>query len=107
MTSSPGRAETSAGLQRLPTVSSMRRLGHAIRADDCRDKRGWWAGNSARHVPLARPDAVVVIADFHADRVPPAVLLPVGRIAQVVLLAQLVGHARRRRMQLTRVADDL
>src|SRR6267142_3922316 len=63
--------------------------------------------NSGCYISPAGAHAVVAVADFDADGVPAAVFLPAGRIANVVLLAQLVGDVRRRRIEIARVADDL
>src|SRR6186997_2180139 len=48
-----------------------------------------------RHVPAPRPNDVVRVFDLDTNHVPAAVLLVAGRrIAEEVLLAQLVGDAR-------------
>ena len=64
-------------------------------------------GPSARGVAATSANAIAVIADFDTDGVPPAVFLSAGRITQIVLLAQLVGDARRRRIQIVGVVNDL
>src|SRR5204863_1830483 len=46
------------------------------------------------------------IARLDADRVPAAVLFPRRRIAEIVLLTELVGDVRGRRIQVASVADD-
>src|SRR5262245_26474747 len=62
---------------------------------------------SARCVAATGADAIAVAADFDTDGMPPAVFLPTGWVAQIVLLAQLVGDACRRGIEIVRVADDL
>src|SRR5215471_10996086 len=61
----------------------------------------------ASDVASARPHAITVILDFDADRMPATILLPRGGVSKVVLLAQLVGDARRRGIEVARIADDL
>src|SRR5205807_1118786 len=46
---------------------------------------------SARDIAASRADAVVVVFDLDADRMPAPVFRAGGLIAQIVLLAQLVG----------------
>ena len=70
------------------------------------------ASTGTRHSSFAdispsRADAVGAIAELDADRVPAAVFLSARRIAEVVLLAQLVGDAGGRRIEIARIADDL
>ena len=64
-------------------------------------------GLSSRRTPPRAHAIARGSAHFDADRVPAAVLLPGRRVAEVVLLAQFVGDARRRRIEIARVADDL
>src|SRR5204863_3962293 len=55
----------------------------------------------------SRADAIAASLHFDTNRVPPSVS-PSGRlIAEIVLLAQLVGDACRRRIEVARTADDL
>src|SRR2546426_687828 len=62
---------------------------------------------SRRHVPLTRAYFESPIPDFNLDGVPTAVLLPGARISEVVLLAQFVGDARGRAVEVAELADDL
>src|SRR5947209_2113582 len=62
---------------------------------------------SARDVTAARAHAVVAVPHFDTDRVPAPVFLSACLISEVILLAQLVGDARRRRIEIACVADDL
>src|SRR5205823_3788878 len=62
---------------------------------------------SACYIPSACANAVVVVSDLDADRMPAAVLRAGGLVAEVILLAQLVGDARGGRIQIARIADDL
>src|SRR5216684_3614355 len=63
----------------------------------------WRSAILARDVPAARADAVIAVPHFDADGVPAAVFLAAGWIAQIVLLAQLVGDVRGRRIEVARV----
>src|SRR5215217_1250974 len=59
-------------------------------------------------IPAARPDDVLRVADFETDGVPPSVLLVAGRrVTQEVLLAQFVGDAGGRAVEIARLPDDL
>src|SRR6267142_3038246 len=62
--------------------------------------------NSGCYISPAGAHAVVTVADFDADGVPAAVFLPAGRIADVVLLAQLVGDIGSGWVEIARVAHD-
>src|SRR5689334_10812777 len=64
-------------------------------------------GRLTGYVSPAGADAVVAVAQLDADRVPAAVLLAVRRIAEIVLLAQLVGDVRRGRIEVHWIANDL
>src|SRR5436189_2598509 len=61
----------------------------------------------ARNIAPPRPDAIVAVRDFDADRMPAAVFLRRRRIPEIVLFAQLVGDVLGRRVQVASRADDL
>src|SRR5438105_10492846 len=61
----------------------------------------------ACHVPAPCTHAVVVVAHLDADRMPLAVFRAARLVSQIVLLAQFVGDARRRGIEIVRVANDL
>jgi hypothetical protein len=58
-------------------------------------------------VAATSTDSVAAIAWFHSNGVPAAVLFPRGQIPEVVLLAQFVGDAGRRSLEVFRIANDL
>src|SRR5438132_671378 len=59
------------------------------------------------YIAATRSNSIRVILDFHPNRVPPAIFLSRRWIAQVVLLAQLVGDTRGRGVEIPRIADNL
>ena len=55
-------------------------------------------------VSLARPHLQRGIAEFNTNRVPAPVLVAGARIAQVILLAQLISDTGHRRIEVARIA---
>src|SRR3712207_9234584 len=63
-----------------------------------------WLG---RNVAAAGADGQATVLHFDADGVPAAILLSRAGVAEIVLLAQFIGDARRRALEIAGAADDL